>query len=269
MWAHGIGATLSTLAVSAIVGHSSAGRPIELVHVPGPGPRVLVVGCIHGDECAGMAVVRALRRSHPRADLWLVPTLNPDGLARGTRQNARGIDLNRNFPSGWRPFGPPWSVYSAGRPALVGAGDARRARPGRARPPAVHVWFHQHLDLVWAYGRSSAAGRRYARLSGSVPPPSVARGHRDELAEPPARRRREHHGRAAGGPARCRGRSDARSGQCLRGDTCAGCAGTSHGVCGSPSQQPSLNAQRGHCQVPCTPLHRRRAAPAHLGLGHG
>ena len=27
---------------------------------------------------------------------------------------------------------------------------------------------------------------------------------------------------------------------------------TSHGVCGSPSQQPSLNLQRGHCQVPCT-----------------
>jgi hypothetical protein len=34
----------------------------------------------------------------------------------------------------------------------------------------------------------------------------------------------------------------------------AGCSGAgvapSHGVCGSPSQQPSLNAQRGHCHVP-------------------
>jgi len=166
MWAQGIGAMLSTVAVSAVVGHSSAGRPIELVHVPGPGPRVLVVGCIHGDECAGMAVVRALRRSHPREDLWLVPTLNPDGLERGTRQNARGIDLNRNFPSGWRPFGPPWSVYAAGaRPWSEPETRVARAVVERVHPRFT-IWFHQHLDLVWAYGRSSAAGRRYARLSG-------------------------------------------------------------------------------------------------------
>jgi hypothetical protein len=32
--------------------------------------------------------------------------------------------------------------------------------------PSFTIWFHQHLDLVWAYGRSSAAGRRYAQLSG-------------------------------------------------------------------------------------------------------
>ena len=56
---------LSTLAAALVVGHSVEGRPIELVHVAGPGPRVLVVGCIHGNECAGMAVVAALRRAHP------------------------------------------------------------------------------------------------------------------------------------------------------------------------------------------------------------
>ena len=157
---------LATLAVSAVVGHSAAGRPIELVHVPGPGAPVLVVGCIHGNECAGMAVVRALRRSHPGEDLWLVPTLDPDGLARGVRQNARGVDLNRNFPSGWRPFGPPWSVYAAG-PRPWSEPETRVARRVIERVrPRYTIWFHQHLDLVWAYGRSSAAGRRYARLSG-------------------------------------------------------------------------------------------------------
>lgn len=157
---------LSTLAVALVVGHSVGDRPIELIRVPGPGPRVLVVGCIHGNECAGMAVVRALRRARPRVDLWLVPAVNPDGLARGTRQNAHGIDLNRNFPSGWRPFGPPGSVYASGpRPWSEPETRTVRALVERVRPRYT-IWFHQHMDLVWAFGRSSAAGRRYAQLAG-------------------------------------------------------------------------------------------------------
>jgi hypothetical protein len=30
----------------------------------------------------------------------------------------------------------------------------------------VTIWFHQHMDLVWAWGPSSAAGLRYARAVG-------------------------------------------------------------------------------------------------------
>ena len=157
---------LSTLAAAVVVGQSVQHRPIEVVHVAGPGPRVLIVGCIHGNEPAGVAVVRALERTHPQEDLWLVPVLNPDGLARGTRQNAHGIDLNRNFAAGWRRFGPPWSVFAAG-PRPFSEPETRAARDliRRVRPQ-ITIWYHQHLDLVWAYGRSAAAGRRYARLAG-------------------------------------------------------------------------------------------------------
>ena len=63
------------------------------------GVRVLVVGCIHGNEGAGIAVARALERRHTGADLWIVPDLNPDGHARSTRQNGRGVDLNANWSS--------------------------------------------------------------------------------------------------------------------------------------------------------------------------
>jgi murein peptide amidase A len=142
-----ITAMLSTLAAIVVIGHSVDGRAIELVHVPGDGPRVLVVGCVHGDECAGLAVVAALRRAHPREDLWLVPTLNPDGLARRTRGNAHGVDLNRSFPDGREP-------ETRAAVALV-----------RRLHPDVTIWFHQHQDLVRAWGRSQRAARRYARLA--------------------------------------------------------------------------------------------------------
>jgi len=157
---------MSTLTVTVVVGHSVQHRPIQVVHVPGPGARVLVVGCIHGNEPAGIAVVRALERAHPQADLWLVPVLNPDGIAADTRQNAHGVDLNRNFPSLWQHFGHPGSTYYSGsRP--FSEPESRAARDLILRiHPQVTIWFHQHMDLVWAYGRSTAAGRRYARLAG-------------------------------------------------------------------------------------------------------
>lgn len=161
-----ITAMLSTLAVALVIGFSGERRPIELVHVPGAGPRILVVGSIHGNETAGVAVVDALRRTRPRADLWLIPSLNPDGAAAGTRQNARGVDLNRNFGASWRPTGTRGSTYYSG-PRAWSEPETRAARAAVLRiRPRFTVWFHQHLDEVWAYGRSSAAGRRYARLSG-------------------------------------------------------------------------------------------------------
>jgi predicted deacylase len=151
------------------IGHSSEGRPIVVMRAGNPqGVRVLVVGCIHGNECAGLPVVRALRRERGGpADLWLVPTINPDGRSHGTRQDARGVDLNRNWASGWHGGGRPFDTYYGG-PRPFSEIETRVARNLIERiHPQVTIWFHQHMDLIWAYGSPGThVGRAYARAAG-------------------------------------------------------------------------------------------------------
>jgi len=68
--------------------------------------RQLIFAGIHGEEPETTFVLsRALRHlSEPSPDCAAVLAANPDGLIRGTRGNARGVDLNRNFPTrDWQP----------------------------------------------------------------------------------------------------------------------------------------------------------------------
>lgn len=128
-----------------VYGASREGRPLRAVRVPSPAadaPRVLCSANIHGIEfIAGRVAIAllhqlatapspALLALHRRAELWVIPSLNPDGYARTwaaagrgllapLRHNAGGVDLNRNFP---RPGNAPTS-------RLPGAGSDR---PGDA-----------------------------------------------------------------------------------------------------------------------------------------
>jgi hypothetical protein len=70
--------------------------------------------------------------------VWTVRAVNPDGLRRGSRQNVRGVDLNRNFPHRWRGGGEPFDGYYPGRLRRVGAGGAR-AHAARAADPPGHL----------------------------------------------------------------------------------------------------------------------------------
>ena len=154
-----------------MLGRSAEGRPIPLSRVGDPGAerRVLVVGAVHGNEPGGRAVVRALRRgpAPAGAELWLIRDLNPDGSAAGTRQNARGVDLNRNFPHRWRAQGRPFSAdYSGPRP-LSEPESRLAARLIRRLRPDVTIWYHQSLALVdTSSGADPGIARRYGRLAG-------------------------------------------------------------------------------------------------------
>lgn len=154
------------------IGHSVRGRPIIAVETGNPSAahRILVIAAIHGNETAGMAIVSALA-ALPRPanlDLWLVEELNPDGVAAGTRLNARGVDLNRNFPYLWTPRYQPWNGNYTG-PSAASEPETRAAMAfiERIRPEAT-IWYHsRQTPLVDESGGASVAlEQRYALLAG-------------------------------------------------------------------------------------------------------
>jgi len=160
-------AASGTGARSVVLGLSLEGRPIVAYELgdPASSRKVLVVGCLHGDECAGIAILERLRRLGALAgtDLWLLPDANPDGHAAGRRGNARNVDLNRNFPWRWRSLG---GAYYSG----TGPASERETRIAmtliRQLRPKVTIWFHQHLNMVVLTSGNLGLQRRFARLAG-------------------------------------------------------------------------------------------------------
>lgn len=74
--------------------------PAFTKRTPGPRPRIYLSAGMHGDEpAAPVALLEMLEAGlfDARATWFLCPLLNPTGLARGTRENAAGHDLNRDY----------------------------------------------------------------------------------------------------------------------------------------------------------------------------
>ncbi|MFN2370861.1 MAG: M14 family zinc carboxypeptidase, partial [Candidatus Krumholzibacteriia bacterium] len=117
-----------TLARTVTVGTSVQGRELwaivisDDVHATEPEPEVFLTSSIHGDEPVGMVLLWNLAH-HLLAnygqpgyedltalvddtEIHIMPLHNPDGYVAGTRSNANGVDLNRNYPepAGTHPF---------------------------------------------------------------------------------------------------------------------------------------------------------------------
>ena len=149
-----------------VVGRSVDGRPIAAVETgDADNPtKTLVVGCIHGNEPAGIAIASRLEHTSPppETDTWILSDLNPDGVANGTRGNAHGVDLNRNFPARWRPLA---GVFDSG-PRPLSEPESRIASRLILRiRPSMTIWFHQHLDVVDDSTGNRAIERRFARVA--------------------------------------------------------------------------------------------------------
>jgi hypothetical protein len=160
------------------IGRSEQGRPIRALRVGSPRARVklLLVGTVHGNEQAGRAVTARLRRARPPRGtaLWLVDDANPDGTAAGTRHNANGVDLNRNFPYRWQPQD---GVYESGPgPASEAETQVMQGFIERERP-RVTLWYHQALRMiVKSTGGDPKLERLYSLRSG-LPRRTLPRYH--------------------------------------------------------------------------------------------
>lgn len=153
-----------------VIGTSVEGRPITAWHRGTPGGTVvLVVGVIHGDEDAGLPILDRLAEVDlpPGLDLWLLPALNPDGLANQVRGNGNGVDLNRNFPHDWTAIAAPgeWQ-YSGTGPASEPETQAFVAFSERIAP-TLTLWYHQDLFCITpSKGRDRPLRETYSRISG-------------------------------------------------------------------------------------------------------
>ena len=159
-----------------IYGRSVLGLPLEVWRPTGE-CRLLVFAAIHGEEPeTTYALSRALRQlSEPPEHCAVVLAANPDGLTRGTRGNARGVDLNRNFPSeDWQPRPVTHrSTIEDVSDILLSTGEAAASEPEtrallsliRELEPRAVIALHAPLACI-DDANVSALGRRLAQRTG-------------------------------------------------------------------------------------------------------
>lgn len=109
-----------------LTGQSVAGRPLIFLRPEAPQPaamNTLIMAAFHGDEPESTIVLNAILEkiaaSGPLSQkIGCIPVVNPDGLALEQRVNARGVDINRNFPTqDWCEQGQETPYYSGAHAA--------------------------------------------------------------------------------------------------------------------------------------------------------
>ncbi|MGA1332048.1 MAG: M14 family metallopeptidase [Ilumatobacteraceae bacterium] len=151
-------------------GTSVQGRPLVAYrNVTHGGVVVMVVGVIHGDEDAGLLITDALRtlRAPAGVDLWIIPSMNPDGTAMQQRGNANMVDLNRNFPLGWAKMGDPGYWQYAGPSRASEVETQAMVKLVREIRPTLGIWYHQDLNMISpGTGFEGRVRARYGALTG-------------------------------------------------------------------------------------------------------
>ena len=148
------------------------GRDITAYRMGTPGGRpVLLVGVIHGNEAKGFGITQLIRTMPTPADidLWIIDSINPDGQAADTRQNANGVDLNRNVSYNWNyiPRSADNGQYSGEAPADQPETQALEAFVAEIQPKVTIFW-HQDANRVSPGERAVRFPTNSRRSSGSA-----------------------------------------------------------------------------------------------------
>jgi protein MpaA len=163
------------------IGTTVLGRPIEAMvcrppSYARPRPPAVIFGAIHGDEPASalqaQRLVEDLIERPPGRETWIIPIVNLDGLLAGSKNNARDVDLNRNFAArnwvathaaGYHPGAHPESEPETA--ALVAA----IAKSGAERLIALHATYKV---MNWD-GRGRELAEEMGRLAGYPASPDI------------------------------------------------------------------------------------------------
>ncbi|MBS1852640.1 MAG: DUF2817 domain-containing protein [Acidobacteria bacterium] len=156
-----------------VFGYSVEGRPLT-AYIFGEGANVtMIFGAFHNNEPASAAVVDLLREYltiHPEEwagrTIILVPVSNPDGVAAQSRLNARGVDLNRNFPDTWSRTALAVRYNPGPRPASEPETRAIMQLVARFAPAKI-VSLHQPFHcLNWNGARGRALAEEMSAHNG-------------------------------------------------------------------------------------------------------
>lgn len=157
------------------IGLSVEGRVIEASRLGSGGKKVLFVATHHGDE-EGAGILNRLNNyltynyeTIPQnTAVWIVPVLNPDGQAKYTRYNARGVDLNRNYAT--NDWGGKGTTYPAFTPCYPGpypfSEPETSALSTLVNTEAISTLVSYHGYEVTTYSGGNTAGRNLAWLMG-------------------------------------------------------------------------------------------------------
>lgn len=148
-----------------VIGHSVAGRPLEVYQFGSGEIERLIVAGIHGGyesntiNLADELIQHLRSQPHilpPEVTLYILRAFNPDGEARSHgiagRANENGVDLNRNFPNRWQA---DWPLDGCWRYAPITAGAEPASEP---ETKALMSFIHEHdIDALISY-HSAALG---------------------------------------------------------------------------------------------------------------
>jgi len=126
---------------------------------------LLVVGVVHGDEPQGEKIVEQMMKLPHVNRVLYIPCLNPDGRDIGTRTNASGVDLNRNFPAqNWKRL--PQDRYFGGEEPLSEAEAQFLKQIIDTYTPDVILTLHTPFEVVNYDGDAREISQKMAELSG-------------------------------------------------------------------------------------------------------